>query len=148
MTNLETTDQFKAANKRWSKEKNKESGPSMTVTAHSRGLAMMASIDADGDIVKAPTHSSGGSHNESGDRKNSGGKRRAKWVDATERDKRREKGPCFRCGGSGHRIRERPYAPPMQPPEINAVSAKPLLEDDGIDTEPVALKWEKSNSRS
>ena len=59
ITNLETTDQFKVANKRWSKEKNKDSRPMMTVAAHARGPAMAVRVDADGDTIIAPTQAYG-----------------------------------------------------------------------------------------
>lgn len=130
MTNLETTDQFRAAHRRWLKEENKDTGPSMTVTARSRGPSMVARIDADGDTVMAPTDTNGDRGRNHGSRKNLSGKQRAKWVDAAEREKRREKKLCFRCGGSGHRIRECPYEPAMRPAAINAVIAQPMLEDD------------------
>lgn len=77
MTNLETTDQFKAANKRWSREKNRDSGPSFTVTAQTRGPPMRAKVDADGDIVMAPTQTSGDRGKKRGNLKVPGGKRRA-----------------------------------------------------------------------
>jgi len=140
MTNLETTDQFKAANKRWMKERHREPSHSMTVTAHSRGPAVTARVDADGDTVMAPTRTNGPRDRMRGARKDSGGKQRAKWVNVAEREKRREKGLCFRCGGSGHRIRDCPYAAPMQPTAIHAVTVAPMLEDDPEDPYPATLE--------
>jgi len=102
----------------------------MTVTAQSRGPSTVAKIDTDGDTVMAPTNTSRDRGRNRGSRKNSGGRQRAKWVDAAEREKRREKRLCFRCGGSGHRIRECPYEPATRPAAINAVVAHPVLDDD------------------
>ena len=136
MTNLETTDQFKVANKRWSKEKNKDSRPMMTVTAQTRGSPMVARVDADGDTVMAPTNTTDHRRRIRGDRKPSGEKRRAKWVDVAERERRREKRLCFRCGTDGHRIRDCPYAPAVQPTAINASVPEPPLEDDDEATYP------------
>lgn len=133
MTNLETTDQFKVANRRWSKEKSKDSRPIMTVSAHSRGPAVVARMDADGDTIMAPTRTFGDRRKPRGDRKSTTGKQRAKWVDSAEREKRKEKGLCFRCGSNGHRIRECPYAAAIQPTSIYAGTIAPLLETD---TEP------------
>ena len=110
ITNLETTDQFKAANRRWFKEKSKEHGPILTVSAHAYGNATVTKVDADGDTVMAPTQSRGPRDRSNGDRKATGKKQKAKWVDHAERERRREERLCFRCGGSGHRIRECPYA--------------------------------------
>jgi len=58
------------------------------------------------------------------------GKKKAKWVDITERKRRQEKGLYFRYGASGHRILKCPYAPPTYPTAINAIAIKPLLEDE------------------
>ena len=44
MTNLETTDQFKAANQRWSKEKNKDSVLYITATAKSQGPSTVTTV--------------------------------------------------------------------------------------------------------
>ena len=74
MTNLETTDQFKAANKRWLKERYREPGHSMTVTAHSRGPAVTARVDADGDTIIAPIRTNGPRDRIRGARKDSSGK--------------------------------------------------------------------------
>ena len=128
MTNLETTDQFKTANKRWTKEKNKESASHTTVTTKSQGPPTMTTVDADGDTIMAPARISGDRNKGQGERKGNNGRQRAKWVDVTEREARREKRLCFRCGASGHRLRECPYAPPVEPTRINAV-ALPVLED-------------------
>jgi hypothetical protein len=136
MTNLETTDQFKAANKRWSKEKNKDTRPIMTVSAHSRGPAVVARMDADGDTIMAPTQALGDRRRLHGDRKPSSGKQRAKWVDSAERERRKERKLCFRCGGDGHRIRECPYAAAVRPTGIHVGSVAPLLEDDDETEEP------------
>lgn len=131
MTNLEITDQFKTANKRWIKEKGRDSGRTTTVTTQTRGPSMVTRVDADGDTVMAPTYTSGDRRKRSGDRKlASGSKQRAKWVDVAERERRREKRLCFRCGGSGHRIRDCPYAPPAKPTTINAAISEPMLEDE------------------
>lgn len=130
MTNLETTDQFKAANKRWLKEKSKESDAITTVSVETRGLPTVQKVDADGDTVIALTRTGGNRSNSREGRRFAAGKRRAKWVDTAERERRREKKLCFRCGGSGHRIRDCPYAPAVQPTTITATRAQPLLEGD------------------
>jgi hypothetical protein len=135
MTNLETTDQFRASHRRWLRERSKDSGLSMTVTAHSRGPAMVARVDADGDTVMAPTNTNGDRNRNRGDRKNANGKQRAKWVDPAERERRRDKRLCFRCGGSGHRIRDCPYEPAIKPASINAVTAQPMLESDAHESD-------------
>lgn len=60
MTNLETTDQFRAANKRWQKEKNKDTVA--IVTGHAVDLKVPAAsgtVDADGDTVMAPARTTG-----------------------------------------------------------------------------------------
>ena len=139
MTNLEETDQFKSANKRW-KERNKEYGTKTTVTAHSYGHPTTSVKDADGDTIMAPTRTGDDRGRNNGDRKNLGGKQRAKWVDAAERERRREKRLCFRCGASGHRIRECPYAPPVQTVKMSAVETRPLLEDDDETSEPASFE--------
>ena len=41
--------------------------------------------------------------------------RRAKWVNNDEIQRRRENGRCLRCGGSGHRIAQCPFAPARTP---------------------------------
>lgn len=61
--------------------------------------------------------------------------KRAKWVSDEERNKRREQGRCLRCGGSGHLVRDCPYAPARRPEKNGAVSVnrarfEPELEDD------------------
>ena len=135
MTNLETTDQFRAANRRWAREQHKESGTSVTVSAQTRGLPVRAKIDADGDTVMAPTQTHGAPNRTRGNPRPKDGKKRAKWVDVKERERRRENKLCFRCGGSGHRLRECPYAPAVQPTSLNATVIPPMLEDDDDTTE-------------
>lgn len=139
MTNLEATDQFKAAHKRWLREKNKDPEKSTTVTTHSHGVSTTTRVDADGDTVMAPTHTNGNPRRNGRARSKDNGKRRAKWVDAPERERRRRERLCFRCGGSGHHIRECPYAPAVQPLGINAVYAKPLLEGEDDSGESAAF---------
>lgn len=140
MTNLETTDQFKVANKRWLKEKNKDSRLTMAASAHPRRPAMAARVDADGDTIMAPTQAYGDRKKPRGERKPSTGKQRAKWVDMAERERRKEKGLCFRCGTDGHRIRGCPYAPAIQPTSIHAGTIAPLLEDDEDPMEPAPFE--------
>jgi hypothetical protein len=137
MINLEDTNQFKAANKKW-RERNKEPGSITTVTTRSLGSSTVTRMDADGDTIMAPARIGGNRGKSSGDRKNVGGKQRAKWVDAAEREKRREKRLCFRCGAAGHRIRECPYAPATPPTTINAANAGPVLENGVGDSDTVA----------
>lgn len=144
MTNLEETDQFKAANKKW-REKNKDSGSTTTVTTRSLGSSTVTRVDADGDTIMAPARTGGDRGKSHGDRKNVGGKQRAKWVDAAERERRRGKRLCFRCGAAGHRIRECPYAPAVPPTiaTINAAIAGPVLEDDNEESVPAGFELGK-----
>ena len=82
MTNLEATDQFKAANKRW-REKDKGPASTTTVTTRNQGPSMVTTVDVNGDTVMAPTRAGnvrprrdrGGT---SGDGRKDGGKQRAK----------------------------------------------------------------------
>lgn len=141
MTNLEMTDQFKAANRRWSKEKNKEPAPSSSEHGRIQSHHTTPAVDADGDTVMAPARTAGERSKRYGDRKGTGGKRKAKWVDTAERERRRENRLCFRCGASGHRIKECPYAPAVRPTKINAVPThtvptQPLLDDDTDSSDP------------
>ena len=129
MTNLEETDQFKVANKRW-KEKNKDPVTNVTGSMRTHMLPAKARVDADGDTVMATTNMGGYRGKGNGDHKGFKGKQRAKWVDTAEREKRREKGLCFRCGAAGHRISECPYRAAVRPTTINAVGVGPLLEDE------------------
>ena len=141
MTNLEETDQFKTANKRWKENQPKVSGSSTPATGNSSKKSGVARIDADGDTVMTPTQTTGHRNARGGNRGNRGGgsgttttKQKAKWVDDKEREKRREKGLCFRCGTDGHRIRDCPYSaatPPTTSVSVNTVRAAPVLEDDG-----------------
>jgi hypothetical protein len=80
----------------------------------------------------APSQFSGNCNKRLGDRRGDGStKQKAKWVDAAERERHKEKRLCFRCGAAGHRIRECPYAPPTKPSTtINATFPGPLLETD------------------
>ncbi|RDW56582.1 hypothetical protein BP5796_06373 [Coleophoma crateriformis] len=136
MTNLEETDQFKSAHKKWS-ERNRDSGANTSVTARSYGATTATGVDADGDTVMAPTQLKGPRKYSSGDHKNRGEKRKAKWVDAVEIERRRNEKLCFRCGASGHRLRDCIYAPATRPTSLNMVSAGPVLEDDAELTDSV-----------
>jgi hypothetical protein len=132
MTNLEGTDQFKAAYRRWAREKSRDTGAIATVTARVDGYTTTAQVDAEGDTVMAPTQFSGNRYKRCGDRKSNGStKQKAKWVDTAERERRKEERLCFRCGAAGHRIRECPYAAPTRPSTtINATFPGPLLETE------------------
>jgi hypothetical protein len=123
MTNLETTDQFRVSYRCWLRERSKDSGLSMTVTAYSRGPAIVARVDTDRDTVIAPINTNGDCNRNYGNRKNSNGKQRAKWVNPAERERRRNKRLCFRYRGSGHYIRDCPYEPAIKPVSINTVTA-------------------------
>lgn len=64
--------------------------------------------------------------------------KRAKWVDKSNMELRREKGWCLRCGSSTHRIATCPYLPASRPdqPRANQLAieqSEPLLECDGDD---------------
>jgi hypothetical protein len=74
MTNLEMTNQFRASYRRWLRERSKDSGLSITVTAYSRGPAIVAQVDADRDTVIAPINTNGDRNRNRGDRKNFNGK--------------------------------------------------------------------------
>ena len=102
----------------------------MTVTAQSRGPSTVAKIDTDRDTVMAPTNTSGDRGRNRGSRKNSGGRQRAKWVDAVEREKRYEKRLYFYYRGSGYYIYEYLYEPIIKPIAINAVIAYLVLDND------------------
>ena len=63
---------------------------------------------------------------------------RAKWVTKAELNSRKEKGLCFRCGGSGHRVDGCPYRAAVNPAKatgvnINAAFSLPVLEDAGTE---------------
>jgi hypothetical protein len=78
ITNLETTDQFRASYRRWLRERSKDSGLSITVTTYSQGPAIVARVDADRDTVIAPTNTNRDYNRNCSDRKNFNGKQRAK----------------------------------------------------------------------
>jgi len=136
MTNLENTDQFKAANKKWAKEKSKDTGFVFSASGKNNHTSFAARVDADGDTAMAPTRTSGSRGGSNGPRKQPDGKKRAKWVDEPELEKRREKKLCFRCGGDGHRVRDCSFAPAIRPTAIIATRVKPLLEDDDGEQDP------------
>jgi hypothetical protein len=139
MTNLEGTDQFRAAHKRWLKERNKDSVIIVSEYAKPQ-VSTTPLVDADGDTVMAPARTAGGQFRKSGNRKvvvGASNKQKAKWVDVAERERRRENRLCFRCGAGGHRVKECPYAPAVRPSSINAVNALPVLEDDAEASESV-----------
>jgi len=141
MTNLEGTDQFKTAYRKWVKEKSKDSAPNVTVTTRSYGQPTTTQVDADGDTVMAPMPTGGSRRKGPGGRNErsgvQGGRPRAKWVDSAEREKRREKRLCFRCGSAGHQVRECRFAPAVQPTSIAVTAPGPVLEDghDGSDSD-------------
>ena len=94
-------------------------------------------MDVDRDTIIAPTQTGGDRAKLRGNRKNDG-KKRAKWVDPAERERRRENKLCFRYRSSGHRFRECPYAVAVQT-TINVASFLPLLEDDDDDADSAVL---------
>lgn len=130
MTNLESTDQFKKANKYWVKEKGREAPATATISTRDYRASASIRADADGDTIMAPTQT-GGYNKNRGPRKTTDGKQqRAKWVESTEIARRREKRLCYRCGADGHRLRECPYLPAIKPTSVNATSFAPMLESD------------------
>jgi hypothetical protein len=135
MTNVETTDKFKALHQKWAKGKGREARSTTTVTTRSYRSAATTRIDADGDTIMTPTHAAGPREKKHGDRRPSGNKRKAKWVDTAELKKRREKKLCYRCGGDGHRIKECPFAPAERPMAINITSSQPMLESEEEDSD-------------
>jgi hypothetical protein len=68
MTNLEGTDQFRAAHKRWLKERNKDSVIIVSEYAKPQ-VSTTPLVDADGDTVMAPARTAGGQFRKSGNRK-------------------------------------------------------------------------------
>ena len=60
------------------KERYREPSHSITVTAYSRGPAVIARVDVDGDTMIAPIRTNGPRDRMRGARKDSGGKQRAK----------------------------------------------------------------------
>nr|POE51760.1 hypothetical protein CFP56_25967 [Quercus suber] len=59
ITNLETTDQFKAAYKRWLRERGRDSAGYTTVTTRSSGALAVTKVDADRDTVMALVRTNG-----------------------------------------------------------------------------------------
>ena len=78
MTNLETTDQFKAAYKRWLKEKTMDSGPVITVATQNHTVTTAYRVDADRDTIIAPTRTNGYYGKDRRDCKTIGSKQKAK----------------------------------------------------------------------
>ena len=101
----------------------------MAATSHSFSPITFLKVDAEGDTAIAPTYTVGDCSRTQGERKFIRLKQRAKWVDAAERDRCREKRLYFRCGAAGHCISECPYLPAVQPTKINAIVDRPLLEE-------------------
>jgi hypothetical protein len=65
---------------------------------------------------------------------------RARWVSREELDARKRQGCCLRCGNTGHRIRQCPYAPAAQPnhARVNIVEMQPeklLAENQAVSNE-------------
>lgn len=62
------------------------------------------------------------------------GARRARWVDATVRDARRQAGACIRCGAKGHFIADCGLRP-ARPPTANTTNVQALQVDEGTTDE-------------
>ena len=60
--------------------------------------------------------------------------KQAIWVSAEERDKRKAKGECIRCGKKGHLVRDCRLLPPPPPKQVANVQ-KVVLPDSDQDTE-------------
>jgi hypothetical protein len=135
MTNLESTDQYKKANKQWNKEKDKGATATVAIATRAYGTSSSSHVDADGDTIMAPTQT-GKRNKERGPRRaTDGNQQRAKWVESAEIARRREKKLCYRCGADGHRLRDCPYLAAIRPTNVNTTRTAPLLESDGEESD-------------
>lgn len=123
MTKFERTDEYRRQNRKW-QQREKESGTYRPGDGSSTTKAS-SSVDTEGDTVMTATRSESfgrQNKNDGGRRPAAGdGKKRAKWVEKEEFERRREKGLCFRCGSSAHRANACPHLPPRKPVAMNAV---------------------------
>jgi hypothetical protein len=145
MNNYEETSQFQVRHKAWLLKQE--------VPEHRRYPPATATynptrIDPEGDTVMTATRagfSSGSRSTRNGQRERNTGDSdkstpRAKWVTKAELNSRKEKGLCFRCGASGHRVEGCPYRPAINPSKttsvrVNTVTFPPMLEDYEPDSE-------------
>lgn len=127
MSNYEETDQFKKLHWGW-KSRNTESAFLDSGSGQPSGnISTSRTTDREGDVIMNVSRSG-----DTGRRQDRGGgqKRRAVWVDKSELDKRRKNGQCFRCGDSGHRLKDCPHLSPTRPVSINAIRSNALLEEE------------------
>jgi hypothetical protein len=145
MNNYEDTTQFKAKYKVWL---TRQEGSEHTGFPMGPVRSGTAKVDPEGDTIMTPARTTP----QAGARANSNGLRgknvgpndksapRAKWVTKVELNSRREKGLCFRCGASGHRVDSCPYRAAVNPAKatsvnISAASFPPILEETGLEPE-------------
>jgi hypothetical protein len=145
MTNYEETSQFKAEHRIWLARRNT---PERASYSPRTAPSPQTRTDQEGDTIMTATRTlpSGGV------RPNRRGPReirteapdksapRAKWVTQAELKIRKEKGLCFRCGASGHRVGKCPYRAAVNPTKsgstgVHSVSFLPILEDSKDDSE-------------
>lgn len=148
MTNYEETDQFRRAYKSW-KARNLDSGRSEPghYDLGPGPVPAPPKTDGDGDTVMTATLAKHqgqrrrgyGARSAKAGKPDEAGKKRAKWVDRAELDRRREKGLCFRCGDSGHRASDCPYLGAKRPSvNVSVVTTEKheaMLESDGEDSQ-------------
>lgn len=131
MTNYEETNQFKKAHRIW-KAKNSEGAYSDSGTTSNLSTSTRT-MDREGDTIMNVTRVAEGGQrpSASGNRGNPPrGQRRALWVDKSVLDARQKNGQCFRCGDSGHRVRDCPHLPATRPVGVNVIHSVALLEND------------------
>jgi hypothetical protein len=141
MNKYEDTSQFKTKHKVWLARRE---GPEHLSHPAGPVKSSPAKVDAEGDTIMTATRAtlpSGARANWNGQRgKNTGTNDkptpRAKWVTKAELNSRKEKGLCFRCGASGHRVDGCPYRAAVNPAKatgvnINTASFPPILEEAG-----------------
>jgi len=139
MNNYKNTLQFKGQNKAWQpRQGNLDVGNYTPPSA----TDFLAKTDLDGDTIMTPTHMTGnkgardgGCGNQSRSGRSPGTGPRAKWVLRAEIDTRREKGLCFWCGASRHRVDLCPCRPAVKPSlgtsvDVYCTHTLPTLADD------------------
>ena len=58
-------------------------------------------------------------------------RQRARWVDQAELDRRRTTGDCFRCGNTGHIVRNCPFLPAQRPMQAAVAQTTPEEREEG-----------------
>lgn len=75
--------------------------------------------------------------------KNTQGRTRAAWLPASEIEKRRKEGLCFRCGRDGHRSNQCKLLPAEKPAHVRVASSRP--EDNASGDERVESASDSEN---